>query len=147
MLLWKLKSILPVCGTLALHVYVPASSLKKSFHVFSHFSYTIYFRFGPCLMMWWLLLNCQFKYLTAWLCGFDSVYSAVDVWTIFKHWLFDFPQKVESTWSLIIVVRVENLSKLELFKFNFGKKIRGKRVCAIYFKEKVANVHFTLWHF
>ena len=63
-------------------------------------------------------------------------YSNIDCLTI--H------QKVESTWSLIIVDKAENLSKLELFNFNFGKKIRGKRVCAIYFKEKVANVHYTL---
>ena len=101
----------------------------------------------PCSMMW-RLLNCQFKCLTAWLCGFDSVYSgAVDVWTIFKHWLFDFPPKSwVGTWSLIIVVEAENLSKLELFNFNFGKKIRSRNRVCVKCKQKRKGRYFTIWH-
>ena len=35
---------------------------------------------------------------------------------------------------MVIVVKSENLSKLELFNFNFGKKRREEGMCNIYEK-------------
>ena len=102
--------VIPVWGTLALQVYVPASSLEKTYSIIPNF---LLLR-----IVWWRLLNCQFECLNTWLSGFESVDTVVacSIWTLFKHWLFDFPPK---SWGMLTVVEGEISCKLELFSLKF----------------------------
>ena len=114
---------------------------KKNLHFL--FYIQLFINYSLFYKIWWYDDGCWIVSLNVWcliMWIWFCLHWRVDAWTIFKHWLFDFLEKSwVGTWSFVIVVKAENLNKLELLNFNFDKKIRSKGVYVQYVKESVGK--------